>query len=199
MADTRLPLIEIGAGWHYTAPQDAVSIGMTGMITPDYCQTMARYNAWQNAQMYEAMQGLDHDALWQERGAFFGSVLGTANHLLWGDRMWMARFNGGSPPDQKLPESATLTPTLDAWWAERLRMDRRMVLWAGNLRSIDLIGEMRWYSGAKGGEVSAPVGHLVAHMFNHQTHHRGQIHAMLTAAGQGAPVSDLFLMPAGEA
>ncbi len=165
------------------------------MITPDYCRTMARYNAWQNAQMHEAMQGLDHDALWQERGAFFGSLMGTANHLLWGDRMWMARFEGGTPPHEGLSQSTTSTPALDAWWVERLRLDRRMTLWASKLRRVDLIGEMRWYSGAKGSEVAAPVERLIVHMFNHQTHHRGQIHAMLTAAGQDAPITDLFMLP----
>lgn len=165
------------------------------MITPEYCQTMARYNTWQNTQLHEAMGALDHDALCRPRGAFFGSILGTASHLLWGDAMWMSRFAGHARPELPLARSAEAYPTLAAWWAERVRLDRRLRYWADGLRNIDLLGHMRWHSGATGAEVSAPVARLVVHMFNHQTHHRGQIHAMLTAAGQAAPVSDLFLMP----
>jgi uncharacterized damage-inducible protein DinB len=165
------------------------------MITPDYCQTMARYNMWQNAQLNDAMSTMDHDALTRPRGAFFGSILGTANHLAWGDAMWMSRFAGTPAPELPLPRSAEAFPTRAAWWAERLRLDRRIRHWADGLRRLDLLGELRWYSSAKGAEVTAPTGRLIVHMFNHQTHHRGQIHAMLTAAGQAAPVSDLFLMP----
>jgi uncharacterized damage-inducible protein DinB len=54
---------------------------------------------------------------------------------------------------------------------------------------------LRWHSPLAGGEVDKPLGELVVHMFNHQTHHRGQIHARLSAAGLVAPVTDLFLMP----
>ncbi|SDO70981.1 Uncharacterized damage-inducible protein DinB (forms a four-helix bundle) [Lutimaribacter pacificus] len=165
------------------------------MITPDYARRMAAYNAWQNRQLDQAMGALDHAALVADRAGFWGSILGTANHLLWGDRMWMARFGVGSAPEQGLPDSPALHPTHATWSAERFRLDGRIALWAEGLHAVDLAGRMRWYSGAAGREMERPVGEIVMHMFNHQTHHRGQIHAMLTAAGVAAPVSDLFLMP----
>ncbi|MEQ9176308.1 MAG: DinB family protein, partial [Alphaproteobacteria bacterium] len=63
------------------------------MITPEYCRMMARYNAWQNRQLTESLDAQPLEVLTEDRGAFFGSILGTLNHLLWGDRMWMARFD----------------------------------------------------------------------------------------------------------
>ena len=156
---------------------------------------MARYNAWQTRQIKQAFEGLSSAELTKERGAFFGSILGTANHLLWGDRTWMSRFARHAAPDGGIPESPMLTASYEEWALERFRTDSAMLIWAEGLREVDLAGPLRWYSGALGREVVKPMGMLVAHMFNHQTHHRGQIHAMLTAAGAKAPVSDLFAMP----
>ncbi|OWU83459.1 damage-inducible protein DinB [Oceanicola sp. 22II-s10i] len=165
------------------------------MITPAYCVTMARYNTWQNRQIARAMDKLDEAALTQDRGAFFGSILATANHLLWGDRTWMARFGVGEAPGGRPRDGATLTPTHAVWYSERYRMDGQIEIWAERQSSVDLTGNLTWYSPAAGREMSKPVGLCVAHMFNHQTHHRGQIHAMLTAAGVDPGDTDLFLMP----
>lgn len=167
------------------------------MITPQFVLTMARYNAWQNKQMKAAMESLGEDACRADRGAFFGSILATANHLLWGDAMWMARFDGGARPETGIPESVAMTARLSDWALERFRMDGRILLWAEALRAIDLVGDLTWFSGAQGREVSRPMALCVAHMFNHQTHHRGQVHAMVTAAGGAGWTSDLAFMPEG--
>jgi uncharacterized damage-inducible protein DinB len=165
------------------------------MITPEFVQTMARYNVWQNGQMLTALERLSPDALTMDRGAFFGSILGTANHILWGDAIWMTRFDGGPRLPGAIADSPMLFPTLADWSAERSRMDARITDWAAALRAPQLAGPHRWHSALLGRDVEKPMGLIVAHMFNHQTHHRGQIHAMLTAAGVAAPVSDMFLMP----
>jgi len=165
------------------------------MISPAYVLTMARYNAWQNRQMKAAMEELGETALREDRGAFFGSIMATANHILWADRMWMARLQGQPPPVEGMQESIVLTPTYAAWSAERFRMDGRILLWAEKCTALDLVGDLQWYSGVLGRQTSRPVGLVLTHMFNHQTHHRGQIHAMLTDAGAKAPVSDLIFMP----
>lgn len=165
------------------------------MITPEFCRTMARYNAWQNTQLRTACAGLTEAELRADRGAFFGSILGTLNHLLWGDLIWMSRFDGGAPPEGGIAESPGLCPTFAAWGAERFRMDGRIRHWAKGLHNLDLAGDLIWFSGAAGREVTRPVALCVTHMFNHQTHHRGQVHAMLTAAGQSPGDTDLFLMP----
>ncbi len=165
------------------------------MITPEYCVTMAQYNGWQNRQLKATLAAMDPAELTRDRGAYFGSLLGTANHLLWGDRIWLSRLTGGVAPEGGIPGSPSLTPDIEAWALERFRTDGALLRWAKGLDAVDLTGPLAWYSGATGRDVEKPLALCVVHMFNHQTHHRGQIHAMLTAAGSPAPVSDLVFMP----
>ena len=165
------------------------------MITPEYCRQMARYNAWQNKSLRACIEALPVEELTRDRGAFFGSIIGTANHLLWGDTIWMARFTGGDFPSVKLVDSTTFTPTPAEWVAQRIRLDARISYWADHLSALDLVGDLTWYSGATKRQVSKPIGTCIAHFFNHQTHHRGQVHAMLTAAGQTPDDTDLVFMP----
>ena len=165
------------------------------LITPDYCRLMARYNAWQNHGLRRLIEPASAEVLMQDRGAFFGSILGTLNHLVWADRVWLARFQGATLPPGKIADSPHVRPTAAAWGAERVRTDARLTLWAGTLGADDLSGDLTWLSGAVGRAVSRQMDMLVVHMFNHQTHHRGQVHAMLTAAGLRPQDTDLFLMP----
>jgi len=168
------------------------------VITADYCRIMARYNAWQNRQLNDILDGQPLDMLTKDRGAFFGSILGTLNHLLWGDQMWMSRFDPSvDTPSVGIPDSVDIHPTLGAWSAARFHIDGKISHWAASVRTVDLTGDLQWYSGAAGREVNRPLATCVAHMFNHQTHHRGQVHAMMTAVGLSAPVTDLFLLPGG--
>ncbi|MBI1416870.1 MAG: damage-inducible protein DinB [Limimaricola sp.] len=165
------------------------------MIDAAYCRMMARYNRWQNENLRMVVEPMDDAELRADRGAFFGSILATLNHLLWADAMWLSRFEGSAPPTGGIAGSTTLTPTPAAWGAERFRLDGRLIRWAERLRAVELAGDLTWHSGALGREVTKPLAFCVVHMFNHQTHHRGQVHAMLTAAGQSPGVTDLFLMP----
>lgn len=165
------------------------------MITPEYCRTMARYNAWQNTGLRKIVAAMDDAELIADRGAFFGSIMGTLNHLLWADTLWMSRFDGGAGTDIAIKDSATMTPTAAVWAADRFRMDARITLWAESLNAIDLVGDLEWYSGAMGRQMSKPMAICVMQVFNHQTHHRGQVHAMLTAAGQKPAATDLAFMP----
>ncbi|EAU46296.1 DinB family protein [Salipiger bermudensis] len=165
------------------------------MLSPDYVLSMARYNAWQNRQMKAALEALPEAELRRDRGAFFGSIFATVNHLLWADAMWMSRFADWPKPDAGIDDSTTLVPTLAVWGAERFRADARILLWAERLGALDLTGDLRWSSGATGRVQVRPLGQCLAHMFNHQTHHRGQVHAMATAAGGEGWVSDLAFMP----
>ncbi|UWR23890.1 DinB family protein [Sulfitobacter sp. S190] len=166
------------------------------MIQKGYVLEMARYNAWQNNQLRKAVEALGEAAVRQERGAFFGSIFGTLNHLLWADTIWMSRWCSDVPaPGGSIPESAEFTATPGVWDAERFRMDGRIRIWAQTLSNMDLQSVLSWYSGAMGQNVSRRLDHCIVHMFNHQTHHRGQISQMIAEAGVAAPVSDLFIMP----
>ena len=165
------------------------------MISAAYCRMMARYNAWQNGQVKAAAERLTEADLHADRGAFFGSIMGTLNHLLWGVLLWMSRFDGGAAPTESLEASAGFCPTLAAWGAERFRADGRIRQWAARLHEIDLTGDISWFSGAQNRDVTIPMAQAVVHFFNHQTHHRGQVHAMLTSAGQRVGDTDLAFMP----
>ncbi len=166
------------------------------MITAEFCLTMARYNRWQNLSLYTAAEGLGDAARRQDRGAFFGSIHATLSHLLWGDTIWMSRFDGWAAPEVGIPDSAAFAPEWGALTAARKTADDRIVDWAGRVDDAALEGDLSWYSGAAGRDMTVSLARCVTHFFNHQTHHRGQVHAMLTAAGARLGDTDLIFMPA---
>ena len=167
------------------------------MIGPEHVRTLAAYNRWQNESLYHAADTLSEADRQADRGAFFGSIEATLNHLLWADRVWMSRFAGTPRPVQpSIPASVDECPGWDALKEQRAAFDQDIIRWAGGLSADDLSSDLTWHSGAAGRDISKPLWLLVTHFFNHQTHHRGQIHAMLTAAGAKPDDTDLFLMPA---
>lgn len=163
------------------------------MITPDYILLMTRYNCWQNESLVGTADGLTAEARELDRGAYFGSILATFSHLLWGDEIWMARFDGGAVPGIGIADSPAFETDWLRFKERRVATDRRIGDWAEGLGDAD--GTLRWMSGALGREVERPLALCIAHFFNHQTHHRGQIHAILTAAGARPGDTDLFIMP----
>lgn len=165
------------------------------MIDADFVRIMARYNRWQNKGYMAVVEVMDEEELTRDRGAFFGSIFATLNHLLWGDMIWMSRFDGGVGPAVPAAEHTALTPNKSEWARLRFLTDGRIEEWARSLGTVDLVGDLTWYSGLSKKEMSMPKSLCVAHFFNHQTHHRGQVHAMLTAAGQTLPDTDLVFMP----
>ena len=165
------------------------------MISPEYCQTMARYNAWQNDGLRKIVGEMDRAELTKDRGAFFGSIFATLNHLLWGDAIWISRFDGGEGPDPAIGTSVDFTPTAAVWAADRFRMDARITLWAEKVNAIDLVGDLTWHSRAVDRDITKSKALCVMQLFNHQTHHRGQVHAMLTALGIKPNDTDLPFMP----
>ncbi len=166
------------------------------MIDPAFVQTMARYNAWQNDNLYTAAASLTDEARRQNRGAFFNSIHATFCHLLWGDRMWLSRFAGMPKPSVPGSESARMIEGWSELFAERRITDALIGEWAATLSPDWLAGDLTWVSGMARREFTRPTALLVMHMFNHQTHHRGQVHAMLTAAGATPHDTDLMLLEA---
>ena len=162
------------------------------MITVDYVRTMASYNSWQNENLYGAAGTLTDAQRKEQRGAFFGSIHGTLNHLLWGDQMWMSRFaQTPKPKAPGIPGSSAMFEVWDDLARERRAFDQAMIAWATKLDSQWLENDLTWFSGAAGREVTKPKWLLVTHLFNHQTHHRGQVHCMLTQCGAKPGVTDL--------
>ena len=164
------------------------------MITAEYCRLMARYNRWQNRSFMSAGDSLSHEARWRDRSASFGSIAATLNHLLLDDTLWMARFSGDEKPEAHLDPALSSPIGWDEYKAMRIERDEALVNWLGRLSSSDLEGDLSWYPGGFETRVSKPKTLCMIHLFNHQTHHRGQVHAMLRAAGIKPPVTDLPML-----
>ena len=165
------------------------------MIGTAYIQRMARYNRWQNANLYGVADGLSAEERQRERGAFFGSIHKTLSHLLWADRVWMSRFSNLQRPECGIGESVALYPDWHLLMAERARFDRAIIDWADGVDPSWLAADQTYYASGAKRDVTRPRWMLVAHMFNHQTHHRGQVHCMLTQAGGKPEDTDLPLTP----
>ncbi len=164
------------------------------MISTGFVRLMAAYNSEMNRRLYAAAERLDETARLADRGAFWRSIHETLAHLLWGDVQWMSRFDGWAKNERALAESGDDRRPFTALHADRVAADARIEDWAGRMTQGWLDGELTWWSGAAGRTMSRPLGLLVPHFFNHQTHHRGQVHAMLTAAGERTGDTDLMLL-----
>jgi len=165
------------------------------MITDSYLRVMARYNRWQNEAVYGAAERLTDAARTEDRGAFFGSIHGTLSHLYWADRIWLSRFDLIAAPPVPQRESARYVEQFDALKNLRGELDELLIGFCDTHEKGPLRGKLTWFSGSTMSEATAPLSMILTHLFNHQTHHRGQVHAMLTAAGESTGDTDLFLMP----
>ncbi len=165
------------------------------MISVEHARTMARYNEWQNRSIYAAADTLSDAERRMERGSFFGSIHRTLSHLMWGDLMWFSRFIGNEQRLATIKESPGLFADWDDLKRRRTTFDQELIDWADRLDQSWLYGNLTWYSGATQQERVKPQWFLLTHFYNHQTHHRGQVHAMLTAAGAKPDDTDLMLMP----
>jgi len=173
------------------------------MITPEYIVMMAEYNAAMNRKVYAAAATLPHAELSADRKAFFGSILGTLNHLLAGDTIWLKRFAAHparfpalqAMHDVALPAgglSHSFGADLPALLTHRLQRDGVISQWAAQIRAEDLALPLE-YRSTKGDLYRKDLGAVIAHFFNHQTHHRGQASTLLTQAGVDIGVTDLLL------
>ena len=163
------------------------------MITPVHARTMAAYNRWMNEHLYELCAAIPDAERKRDRGAFFKSVHGTLNHLLYGDRAWMSRFTGRDlgwrgPADELYADFAELR-------AARAGLDHLIEDWAGRLDADWLAQDFTYISRIDGRTRTLPAWLLVVHMFNHQTHHRGQLTTLLSQLGIDPGVTDLPWLP----
>jgi uncharacterized damage-inducible protein DinB len=150
----------------------------------------ARYNAWANTRLYDAARALSDADYRADRGAFFKSMHGTLNHLLVTDRVWMHRFTGEGTPPERL--DAILFDTFDALEIARQKEDARIVRYVTSLEPQALAGTISYRRVSTPDVFTQPLAPALAHWFNHQTHHRGQAHALLTALTGRAPELDLL-------
>ncbi|MGQ3299922.1 DinB family protein [Reyranella sp.] len=153
--------------------------------------TFASYNAWANRRLYDAAAATLRDAEYRaDRGAFFKSMHGTLNHLLATDRIWMKRFTGaGDAPDRL---DAIVHEGFTELRTAREAEDRRIVAWIDSLDDGGLAGVIRYRRVSSPDEFVQELMPALDHWFNHQTHHRGHAHMILTGLGKVAPELDLL-------
>jgi uncharacterized damage-inducible protein DinB len=163
------------------------------MFTGTYALLMAEYNRWMNEKTYAACATLTDEERKRDRGAFFKSIHATLNHLLSADGIWMGRFNG-----QEYPRAAPgqlLHDDFAELRAAREALDGAILDWARAVTPEQLAEPMTWIAKVYAFTQTHPRWVQVAQMFNHQTHHRGQVHAMLTGAGIDIGPTDLPMSP----
>ncbi|TPM08079.1 MULTISPECIES: DinB family protein [unclassified Mesorhizobium] len=149
----------------------------------------AAYNQWANGRIYDAAADLDEEEFNRDVGAFFGSMKGTLNHLLAADRIWMKRFTGEGDAPTAL--DAILYQALPGLRTAREAEDRRIVDWVGGLSDKALSGRFIYMTVSDMRTVSQRLAPALDHVFNHQTHHRGQAHMILTVLGRPSVQLDL--------
>jgi uncharacterized damage-inducible protein DinB len=154
----------------------------------DHFQMLARYNMLANVRLYDYCARLDDAERKKIRQAFFKSIHGTLNHILVADRLWLARFEGGQSPATSL--DTVLYDDFEALRTARTAEDARIERLAAGLTD-ELVDGSITYINSEGRNLTNPAELLIAHFFNHQTHHRGQIHDMLSQTGIETPVLDM--------
>lgn len=171
----------------------------------DNYRWLARYNRWMNQRLYAACEPLGDEARKAERGAFFGSIHHTLTHLVLADRLWLHRFASQKTRFVGLEAAALALPqgvdyvSVDAYpdWIKlrqmRDKLDERIELWVAEM-TPDFLTSTMVYANTKGVQRAHPAWQAMAHFFNHQTHHRGQVTTLLTQAGVDVGVADLVAL-----
>lgn len=165
------------------------------MISAEYCRLMARYNTWQNNSLVTAANELTNADLWRDRGAFFQSIAATLNHIYWADALILQRLKGNERPQETIKHSLSDPSDWSEFKLLRSQRNDEIEEWASLLVDTDLNGSVVWYPGDGSTRIEKPKALCAVELFTHQTHHRGQVHAMLTAAGAQPEPTDLSMLP----
>lgn len=163
------------------------------MISTDYCRLLARYNRWINERLYALAADMPDAQRKEDRGAFFGSIHRTLNHILWGDRIWLGRFTG--EPCHVPPYGTDMYEDFATLRAERDATDTRILAWAGALDAAWLETTLEYRAASDGKLRAVPAWVVAAHLFQHATHHRGQVTTLLKQSGRDPGVTDLQYLP----
>lgn len=173
------------------------------MMSPEWLGASARYNRWMNDRLYGLAATLSDEARKRDSGAFFRSIHGTFNHILLADRVWLARLQGVTVPDDLLGPGGIrsldqeLHADFDELRRERALTDDALSACVAGLTHDRLAAPLVYMR--RGQRLECPLWWAVAQVFNHQTHHRGQITTLLTQQGCDPGVTDLFMMLRDEA
>jgi uncharacterized damage-inducible protein DinB len=168
------------------------------MVSAEWLRALARYNRWMNERLYAVSAELSDAARKRDAGAFFKSIHGTLNHILLADRVWLARFLGVAPPEGHMGPGGIrsldqeLYSDFSELRRERSQTDAEIVTFVEGLTAERLAGRLVYMR--MGQKMDVPLWWAVSHVFNHQTHHRGQVTTLLMQEGRDPGVTDLFAM-----
>ena len=163
------------------------------MVDVEYCRLLARYNRWMNERLYAAASTIPDDERKRDRGAFFGSIHRTLAHILWGDRTWLGRFIDA--PHRIAAFGADEHPVWSDLAREREHADRDILSWTGALAPEWLASTLDYRAASDGKLRRLPAWIAATHLFNHATHHRGQVTTLLRQAGVDPGATDLPWLP----
>ena len=158
-------------------------------MNSSYFHRFGRYNAWANRRLYEACAALSAPDYRAKRPSFFGSIQATLNHILVGDRVWMGRLEGVPSGIERLDQ--ILYDEFADLRVARESEDARILGFVSGLGDEAIAGTLRYRTMA-GESQETPLAWVLAHFFNHQTHHRGQVHGMLSGTPVAPPSLDLI-------
>jgi uncharacterized damage-inducible protein DinB len=164
---------------------------MDGTLLTHY-RAMARYNRWMNEKLYALAGELSDEERKRPMGAFFGSIHGTFNHLLLSDRVWLARFGMGAPPEIK-SLADELFSNFDELRRERAATDAVIDDYVAALQPEQLAAPLA-YRTVRGDPRSHALCIALSHWFNHQTHHRGQATTLFMQLGRDPGVTDALVL-----
>ncbi len=156
----------------------------------EYLRMMARYNKWANTRLNKAIMEISNDAYMARRDAFFGSIHGGLNHILLVDRIWRGRVEGKPYPADRL--DIIVADDRETFARARVAEDDILIAFTDSFDEKGL-NETVTYASLVGFKGNDPVRLILAHMFNHATHHRGQVHALLTQVPTDPPPLDLMI------
>ena len=166
------------------------------MLALETFRTMAQYNRWMNERIYAVCAEISDEERKRNRGAFFGSIHGTLNHVLLGDRLWLGRFLDRPFAVDSLDQE--LYADFDTLRTERGHTDQEILDFGASLDEETLARNFRFTTIVNPGEHVFPFRHVLLHFFNHQTHHRGQVTTLIKQAGHEPGVTDLMWLPGAE-
>ncbi len=165
------------------------------MITNEYLQTLSRYNQWQNNEIFKTADTLSDNQRNECHGAFWGSIIGTLSHIYWADQIWLSRFDIIEAPEVGIKESSIYLSDWNILKSKREALDQQLIDWCDNFDEGIIKGNLEFFSGVLQKTVEIPISTVFTHFFNHQTHHRGQVNALLSLHSKKTGDTDLFLMP----
>ncbi|EQA38785.1 DinB family protein [Leptospira inadai serovar Lyme str. 10] len=167
--------------------------------------TLSEYNLWMNGTIYESAEKLSDEIRKKDMGAFFGSIHGTLNHILWADKNWLGRFvdsgYGSAILDRNIAfeehsQSSNHRHEIHSDFSklksERKSLDEKLIRWVKEGLSEEIIRQNLGYKSLKGDSFSTPISEVLIHLFNHQTHHRGQVTTLLFQNGIDPGITDFI-------